>query len=127
MSVDQVELPQYSTVVVQSGGALSIVVGDADLDDTLYVRIFVDYNHPDPTPPRAECIADARTATRTVMCRLEGVCQQSDIGRDPLPLLQLFVFDRAYDPNALPLYQGVAADGLSASQTFFLRCQEPSQ
>lgn len=124
---DSVELEQYSTIVLQRGpsaGTLSVVVSDANVEDTLYVRIFVDYNRPDPTPPRSSCIATAGAVERVVTCAAEGICQVANIGQDPLPLLQVFVFDRDYDPDASPLFQGVASDGLSASQTFFLRCQE---
>src|SRR5205085_57712 len=50
---DLVEFPQFSTLVFEKGqnaGQLNITLHDTDLDDTLYVKIFVNYNRPDPTP-----------------------------------------------------------------------------
>lgn len=127
---DLVEFPQYATLVFERGakaGVLELNLSDANLEDTLYVRIFVDYDLPDPTPPRSTCIAAAHSGERSATCPMEDVCQQQNVGQTPPPLLQVFVFDRDYEPALPPLYQGVAPGGLSASQTFFLRCQEASQ
>lgn len=126
---DLVEFPQYSTLVFERGanaGTLNLTLHDTDLDDTLFVRIFVDYFANNPKPPRSTCETAGRTVERTATCRMEGVCQAEDVGADPLPILQVFVFDRKYEQDLPPLYQGMAPGGLSSSMTFFLRCQEPS-
>jgi hypothetical protein len=126
---DLVEFPQFSTLVFERGnnaGALNLTLHDTDLDDTLYVKIYVNYNRPDPTPPRSTCQAAGRTVERTATCGMNGVCQTADVGADPLPIMQVFVFDREVLQDIPPLYQGMPPGGLSTSQTFFLRCQEPS-
>jgi len=126
---DLVEFPQFSTLVFERGnnaGALNLTLHDTDLDDTLYVKIFVNYNRPDPTPARSTCSAAGRTVERTATCTMIGVCQTADVGADPLPIMQVFVFDREVQSDIPPLYQGMPPGGLSTSQTFFLRCQEPS-
>lgn len=126
---DLVEFPQFSTLVFEKGngaGQLNVTLHDTDLDDTLYVKIFVNYNRPDPTPARAECKTAGRTVERTASCTMEGVCQTADIGANPLPIMQVFVFDREVQSDIPPLYQGMPPGGLSTSETFFLRCQDPS-
>lgn len=125
---DLVEFPQYSQLVFEQGnnaGALNLTLHDSDLDDTLYVKIFVNYNIPDPTPARSSCTAAGRTVQRTATCTMNGVCQAADIGKtNPVPVMQVYVFDREVLDSGEPLYQKMPPGGLYASQTFFLRCQE---
>jgi hypothetical protein len=126
---DLVEFPQYSTLVFEKGngaGQLNVTLHDTDLDDVLTVKIFVNYNHPDPTPARSECKAAGHSVERTCSASMETVCTSADIGANPLPIMQVFVFDRTIEPDISPPFQGMAADGLKTSQTFFLRCQDPS-
>jgi hypothetical protein len=127
---DLVEFPQFSTLVFERGpnaGQLNLTLHDTDLDDTLYVRIYVNYDRPDPTPPRSTCEAAGRSVERSATCSMNGVCGTTEVGADPdkPPLLQVFVFDRKYEQDIPPLYQGMAPGGLSSSMTFFLRCQDP--
>ena len=126
---DLVEFPQFSTLVFEKGpsaGQLNVTLHDTDLDDILYVRIFVNYNHPDPVPARSECKAGGGHVERSCSAPMEGVCTTADIGANPLPIMQGFVFDREPQPDIPPRYQGLPPGGLSTSQTFFLRCQDPS-
>jgi hypothetical protein len=126
---DLVEFPQFSTLVFEKGanaGQLNVTLHDTDLGDTLYVKIFVNYNRPDPTPARAECKTAGRTVERTASCAMDGVCQTADIGANPLPVMEVFVSDHDVEPDIPPLYQGLPIGWLSTSQTFFLRCQVPS-
>lgn len=120
------ELPPYSVVTLETdanAGTLNITAYDTDLDDTLYVSLFVNYNVPAPVPPRSTARASVTDSiVRTVSGSTEGVCTAADIGADPLPLLQVHVFDRQVLDNVEPLYQAMVPGGLSASQTVFLRC-----
>ena len=71
---DLVEFPQFSTLVFEKGngaGQLNVTLHDTDLDDTLYVKIFVNYNRPDPTPARSECKTAGRTVECTASCSME--------------------------------------------------------
>ena len=125
---DLVEFPQYSTLVFERGanaGNLNLTVHDTDLDDTLHVRIFVNYFASEPKPPRSTCEAAGHSVERTTTCTMNNVCQMADVGADPLPLLQVFVFDRDYVSDIPPAFMGMAPGGLSSSLTYFLRCQDP--
>ncbi len=118
---DGVELTEYQTVNFEQGhGTLTARLVDGDADDTLFVRAFVDYNNPDPTPPRASCM----TSQRECVLDLAGLCETTDINQTRL--LQVLVFDREPIDNGRPLFQAMPPDGLSTSRTFFLRCQESS-
>ncbi len=125
---DGVELPEYSTVNFEQGlGTLNLVVHDTDLDNTLFCKVFVDYNNPDPTPPRANSQTAGTTVDRTCTLDLAGLCQTADINQTRL--MQVLVFDRmVLDTGEPPLYQAMAKNsgGISTSRTYFLRCQERS-
>jgi hypothetical protein len=123
---DGVELPEFSTVNFEQGlGTLNLVVHDTDLDDTLFCKVFVDYNNPDPTPPRANSQTAGTTVDRTCTLDLAGLCLTADINQTRL--MQVLVFDRmVLDTGEPPLYQAMAKNsgGISTSRTYFLRCQD---
>jgi hypothetical protein len=126
---DLVSFPQFSTVVFEKGagaGQLNVTLHDTDLGDTLFVKIFVNYNRPDPTPARAQCETAGRTVERTCSANMQAVCTTADIGANPLPVMQVFVSDREVEPDIQPPFQGLPQGALTTSQTFFLRCQDPS-
>lgn len=119
---DGVELPEFSTVIFERGlGTLNLTLHDTDLDDKLFCRVFVDYNNPDQTPPRANSETAGQTVQRTCTLALAGLCQSADIGKTRL--MQVLVFDRTVlDNGELPLYQAMASGGLTTSRTYFLNC-----
>jgi hypothetical protein len=126
---DLVEFPQFSTLVFEKGsgaGQLNVTLHDTDLGDTLYVKIFVNYNRPDPTPARGQCETAGRTVERTCSVNMQAVCTTQDIGANPLPVMEVFVSDLDVQAAIEPPFQGIPPGSLSTSQTFFLRCQEPS-
>lgn len=126
VAVGGAEQPPYSTVMLETGanaGTLSITAYDTDVGDTIFVSIFVNYNVPAATPPRSTGRASVTDSIiRTISVTMDGVCTSAEVGADPLPLLQVYVFDRQPLDNVEPLYQALAPGGLSVSQTFFLRC-----
>lgn len=124
---DNTEFPELKTLVFEQGvnaGTLNLTLYDTDSGDTLIVRIFVDYNNPDATPPRSGCEAGGHTVERTCEAEMNGVCQTADIGQTRV--MQVIVFDRKIEDIGLPLYQHMAPGGLSSSRTYFLRCQAAS-
>ena len=124
---DNTEFPELKTLVFEQGenaGTLVLTLYDADLADTLFVRIFIDYNNPDPTPPRSTCTTAAHTPSRSCTAEMNGVCQTADIGQTRV--MQVIVFDREVLNTGLPLYEHMNSPGLSASRTYFLKCQESS-
>jgi len=121
---DGVELPEWKTVNFEQGapGMLNLIVYDTDINDTLFPKLFVDYNIPDQTPSRSDCTSGATgRVERSSSCPLLGLCQSSDIGKERT--MQVIVFDREIIPGQLPLYQAMPEGGLSTSRTFTLVCQ----
>jgi hypothetical protein len=127
---DNVEFPQFSTLVFEKGngaGALNVTLHDTDLGDSLFVKVFVNYNRPDPTPARGQCESGGgRGVERSCSVDMRAVCTTADIGANPLPVMQVFVSDRDVEPDIQPPFQGLPQGALATSQTFFLRCQDPS-
>lgn len=125
---DQAQLAEPGPVLFDSGqpGSLRLSLIDTDVLDTLYVRIFVDYNLPTPTPARVSCAAPPTgTPTRTVTCALAGLCDtKSDIGVQRN--MTIMVFDRPLLDTGAPLYQAMQPGGLSTDRFYFLKCQ-PAQ
>lgn len=119
------DLSEPGPMVLSRGtGTISVTVLETDLADDAYIRVFVDYNRPDPTSARAACKAAASgLPRRTVTCDVGGVCQQSDIGAERLVWVE--VFDREPLDTGTPRFRAMPADGLSTHWQFFLRCQEP--
>lgn len=125
---DNVELPEWSTVNFEQGsGTINLIVYDTDLDDTLQPKIFVNYLFDDPTPPRSTCTAAAGPSVmRSSTCPLAGLCQNADVASGKILTMQIIVFDRPIVEDQVPIYQAMAAGGLSTSRTYSLRCQAKS-
>ena len=125
---DQQPLPEPGPVLFDRGGtagSLSISLIDTDLLDTLYVRIFVDYNLPDRLPPRVRCtVPPNMTTTRTATCALSSLCAVGDVGATRS--MTIMVFDREPFEAGDPPFQQMPPGGLSASRFYYLKCQ-PAQ
>ena len=124
---DQQALPEPGPVLFDRGasaGNLSLSLIDTDLMDTLYVRIFVDYNLPDRLPPRAQCMASPNMKpVRTVTCGLASLCALGDLNVQRS--MSIVVFDRPPLESGEPPFQQMPAGGLSTSRFYFLKCQPP--
>ena len=124
---DQQALPEPGPVLFDIGstaGDLSVSLIDTDLLDTLYVRIFVDYNLPDRLDARSKCTAPPNmTPMRTATCPLNALCLMSDLGVQRN--MTIMVFDREpIDSGAGdPPFQAMPPGGLSTSRFYFLKCQ----
>lgn len=121
---DGVELPEFSVVTFEQGvGTVNLSVYDTDLDDTLYPKIFINYESEDPKPARSTCTpASGRTVQRSSTCDAGGLCQVLDIGNQTPLNMQVLVFDRQIIEGADPRFQAMPPGGLSTSRTFFLKC-----
>jgi hypothetical protein len=118
------ELTEPGPIVLSRGeGSIALTMLDTDVADDSYVRVFVDYGLPDPTPARAACKGAAGQAKRTVSCDVSGVCQQTDVGNQRS--LWFEVFDREPLQSGLPRFRSMSTGGLSTRWQFFLQCQEP--
>src|SRR5512144_2827257 len=119
---DQQALPEPGPVLFDIGataGNVSVSLIDTDLLDTLYVRIFVDYNLPNRLDARSKCTAPPSTMpTRTATCPLNSLCTMEDLGVQRN--MTIMVFDRepidsgAGDPPFQAMPEG--AGGLSTSR-----------
>jgi hypothetical protein len=120
------ELAPDSTVVFARGsGQLNLTLRDTDIDDSLNVGIYVNYNHPDPTPARSTCTAASGQSDRITACDLSGLCQTADVGAG-LEEMTIVVFDRALLDSGTPLYQAMPPGGLSTQVFFNLTCTNPT-
>jgi hypothetical protein len=119
------DLMEPGPVVLSRGaGTVSVTMLDVDISDESFVRVFVDYNRPDPTAARAACRAPTTgQSRRTVTCDVSGVCQQTDVGTERLMWIE--VFDREPLDTGTPRFRAMPPGGLSTRWQFFLRCQEP--
>ena len=124
---DQQALPEPGPVVFDVGptaGDLSVSLIDTDTLDTLFVRIFVDYNLPNQLDARAKCTAPPNMKpNRTATCHLNALCQAGDVGVQRN--MTIVVFDRPLlDPGeGDPPFQAMQPGGLSTSRFYFLKCQ----
>lgn len=110
-------------------GRLVLTISDPDLADTLYVRYFLDYGLPAPTPARIECEAApgaTPTLERQITCSLVGVCTSPAVGPDHI--FEIEVFDRppvVDDPTRL--FRALAPPGLSSGWWWQATCVEAAR
>jgi hypothetical protein len=131
VTVDQSQLiaPGPVTFNVGQMSTADVTLIDTDLEDTMTVRWFVDYNQNNQVNFRAEGhAAPSGLAQRTVTnIALSALCQQSDTTK-PDHDLSIVVFDRTLTdelPNGgpgQPAFQDMASGGLSTSVQFHLTC-----
>jgi len=125
---DDQELPEPGPVIFDRGtGTFNADLIDTDIDDTLFVRVFVNYTIDNPTAPRVLCAASPNgKPQRTVNCNTSALCLQSDVGMTMIPM-QVIVFDRAPLDAGDPPFQAMPDGGLSTGRFYFLECREPAQ
>jgi len=121
---DQTELPEPGPVDIAVGqmSPLNLTLLDTDINDKLYVRVFVDYSKTNQTSPRSTCpAATSGQATRTATCPMQGICLTTDIGKPHL--MQVIVFDREpLETGEAPLFQAMPMGGLSTDRAYQLNC-----
>ena len=129
VEVNSQVLPEFSNITFQMGDTTSKMILsllDTDVDETLYVSMFVDYDPQNAKPPRSSCTtASSGAPMRTSPpCPIAGVCEQEDIN---VPRqLEIVVFDRMPLDDTAPLYMAMPADGLSATRIYTLKCVGPT-
>lgn len=123
---DQMELPEPGPVTFERGtGMLTLTLLDTDVDDTLYVRLYVGYTVADPTPARSTCTAPVNGATqRSASCDLTALCQAEDVGADRL--MQVHVFDRQVLEAGTPAFKAMPPGGLTTSRIYQMTCEDMS-
>ena len=105
---------------------VSLTLKDNDKDDTLYVRLYVDYNPAAPSPPWAECIApppDDGSAVRVVECAVSTLCNPIATNDTSFHTLQGMVADRPYRPEGEPAFRALPADAESTLRSWRMSCE----
>jgi len=127
VSSDEKALPEPGPVIfVRGTGSLNLELLDTDINDTLFVRVFVNYDAlTNPSPPRSTCTAaPANAAKRSLTCDLTALCLMGDSAKTDL-VMSVVVFDRQPLETGDPPFQQMPDGGLSTSRFYFLMCQEP--
>jgi hypothetical protein len=106
---------------------MSITLRDRDLDDTLYVRMYVDYGLPNETAVVSDCVAvPSTTLTRIADCSTAAIC--TSIADSDKHILEAMVSDREFlpigDPRGMgqPLFREVPFDAAFNFRYWQLTC-----
>ncbi len=114
---------------------MTLEVSDSDIDDTLFVQLYVDYNRlptNQPTPAVASCqAAPTGTATRFMACPTQSLCNLIPTTDTGDHVLEAMVADRSFildsDPQAQgqPPYRAVAEPEQASFNfsSWVMRCQ----
>lgn len=127
---DEQELPEPGPVNFETGinaGSMAITLLDTDVDDTLYVSLFVNYTVAQPTAPRSTCsVAPTQSSQRTATCSLRALCLADEVNNTMPLFLTVQVFDRKPDEVKEPAFKAMPAGGLTTSRSYFLNCTPAS-
>lgn len=113
--------PGPLVVARNTNAKLDLTLLDTDLNDALFVRVFVDYTDSAPTAPRSQCNAPAGKAPeRAATCQLNALCLPADVGQTRL--MRVVVFDRQLLEVGMPAFMAMPAGGRQTSRTYQLKC-----
>jgi hypothetical protein len=111
--------------LTRGSGTIQFELLDTDVQDTLVVRIFIDYTVKDPTPARSQCTAPPTgEPKRTVTCSATAICQVADDGQTRN--MTIVVFDRMPLEIGKPEFQAMPEGGQSTSRFYFANCSGPA-
>lgn len=120
---DNMDVSEPGPIVVarNSNSKLDLTLIDTDINDALYVRVFVDYTDVAPTAPRSLCNAPAgNKAERAATCQLNALCLPADVGQTRL--MRIVVFDRPVLDVGMPAFMAMVEGGRQTGRTYQLRC-----
>jgi hypothetical protein len=110
--------------LTRNSGTINFELLDTDVQDTLVVRVFIDYTIKDPKPARSECTAaPTGMPRRTVTCAANAICEVADDGQ--VRNMTVVVFDRTPLQMGKPDFQAMPDGGLSTSRFYFANCMGP--
>jgi hypothetical protein len=106
------------------GVTINLTLLDTDVGDTLYAKIYVDYDPQQPTNARSECLPALSngSAVRTTTCSASAICLQSEISTSANHIMEIVVFDRDLVPGGVPQFKAIPPDGQSTTRTYLLNC-----
>ena len=118
--------PSSVTFVQGPGGMINVELIDTDVNDELFVKVFVDYRIDHQTAPRVECKAPANgKPERSVACSTGALCLPEDVADPEDNRMQIMVFDREPLEAGNPAFQEMPQGGLSTNRFYFLNCVAP--
>jgi hypothetical protein len=102
---------------------LFLSLNDNDLEDTLHVRLYVDYGRPNENSQSGECAAAAAgEKTRVADCSISSLCTAIDPGDTSQHVLEALVADREFLLESNPLADGQPAfRALPSNAAFSIR------
>lgn len=103
---------------------ISLTVRDNDLNDTVWVYLFVDYNYPSPVPHLNSCQSSVSELDRNLTCPLNALCAFEEGPPDQLHYLEAMVTDRALLPEGEPLYRALPPDTGVSYRSWLMTCNE---
>jgi len=112
---------------VVGAGMVNVFAADTDLDDTLYVRMYIDYGLADATPFRVQCESapgNSPLVEREVNCPLLGLCTDGLIDGQT-HIFELDVLDREPISTAARPFRGVTVPGEISTFWWQLTCVAP--
>lgn len=124
---DLEELPEGGSVVFEQGsGTINVTLYDTDITDSLYVRVFVDYDVTNPMPARSTCAAPCTppctTIQRSPNCDVATICTDEDVMSAEPRFMTVMVFDREPLNAGTPAYKAMPPGGLSGTRSLLLNC-----
>lgn len=120
----------------QDTRTLSLTVSDNELDDVIHVRLYIDYDRPNPEPAYAECqAAPTGEITRILACDLTSICNPIADTDQGDHVLEAMVADREFLSDSDPAAEGQKAfralrdpDRAAFSlRSWIMRCNAPTE
>lgn len=121
-------------IVVEHSDArrLTLTISDTDINDTLYVRIYRDYDDSDPTNFVSNCtLPPSGDANRVGECSASSFCNGLEPTDQENKTLEAMVADRAFleesDPagEGQPAFRRLPAGAQSSLRAWVMTCQPP--
>ncbi len=106
---------------------LTVSLEDPDLDDTLFVRLYVDYEFEGgaPTPSLGTCSAPpSGELGRIADCSTATLCTTIDNGDTERHLLEIVVADREFLQEGDPLFRPLPAGARSTVRSWLMTCRD---
>jgi hypothetical protein len=111
---------------------LSLTLSDTDLNDTLHVRIYRDYDKPTETNFVSSCtFPPSGEKLRVGDCLTQSFCNGLEPTDQDNKVLEALVADRAFldesDPagEGQPAYRRLPAGAATSTRAWIMNCQQP--
>lgn len=107
---------------------LSMTIRDNDVDEELFVRLYIDYGITEQRPARSGCVVPpSGSVERVGECAVTPVCGDIASDDESEHLLEAMVADRAFleetdRPPEQPPHRGLPADAAYSIRAWLVRC-----